>query len=182
MKKITSIVMITALIINLTACGLTKSDSTVSLTHYCLNTVVTITIYSYAGEEDSEDIINECFGLCNHYEKLFSNTIEDSDVSKINNSHGQPTEVNQVVSQIINDSLKYSQMSDGAFDITIAPLSSLWNIEGDNPTVPTDDAIQTALKHINYQNLSIEEDIVTLADPDAQIDLGGIAKALLPTN
>lgn len=179
MKKIINIVIIITLVINLTACGLTKSDSTVSLTHYCLNTVVTITIYSYAGEEDSEDIINECFGFCNHYEKLFSRTVKDSDISKINNSHGQPTEVHQVVSKVINDSLKYSQLSNGAFDITIAPLTTLWNIEDDNPSVPSEDAIQEALKHINYQNISVENDIVTLADPDAQLDLGGITKGFI---
>lgn len=179
MKKIINIVIIITLVINLTACGLTKSDSTVSLTHYCLNTVVTITIYSYAGEEDAEDIINECFGFCNHYEKLFSRTVKDSDISKINNSHGQPTEVHQVVSKVINDSLKYSQLSNGAFDITIAPLTTLWNIEDDNPSVPSEDAIQEALKHINYQNISVEDHIVTLADPDAQLDLGGIAKGFI---
>lgn len=148
----------------------------VSLTNYSFDTAVTITIYDYAGEEDAEDIINGCFGLCNHYESLFSRTIEDSDVSKINQSGGEKTEVHQVVSEIIKDSLEYSKLSDGAFDITVAPLTSLWNINENTGIIPSKKEIHSALKHIDYHVISVDEEFVSLSDSDAQIDLGGIAK------
>ncbi|MFQ9515290.1 MAG: FAD:protein FMN transferase [Eubacterium sp.] len=178
MKKISGFIVIIILMMNLTACG-TASDTKVSLTNYCFDTTVTITIYSYSGESDAEDIINGCFGLCNHYESLLSRTIEDSDVSKINNSNGQPTEVQQIVAQIINDSLEYSRLSDGAFDITIAPLTSLWDIKNNTGTIPSDQNINSALKHIDYNTISVDEEFVTLSDKKAQIDLGGIAKGFV---
>lgn len=179
MKKITGIILTIVMTLNLTACNLTEKDSAVSLTHFCLDTVVTITIYSHAGEEDAKDIINQCFGLCNHYEKLFSRTIADSDVSKINNSNGKPVEVNHVVAEVIENSLEYSRLSEGAFDVTVAPLSILWNFNGENTTVPIDKDIKDALIHVNYKNITIDEDFVTLSDSEAQIDLGGIAKGFI---
>lgn len=179
MKKSANLSIITILtfsiIFCLTACG-TAKDSTSELTGYCFDTTITITIYDHAGEEDAEDIINGCFGLCNHYETLFSRTIEDSDISKINSSNGQKTEVHQVVSDIIEDSLEYSRLSDGAFDITIAPLTSLWDINNNTGIIPSEDAISSALSHVNYNSISVDTDSVTLSDADAQIDLGGIAK------
>ena len=143
------------------------------------NTVVTLTINSCSGDESADDIINECFGLCYNYEKLFSRTKDSSDVSAINNSNGQPVEVKPVVAELIEDSIYYSELSNGAFDITIAPLSILWNITGDNPSVPSSDDITNALSHVNYENISVNDSTVTLADPEAKIDLGGIAKGFV---
>lgn len=175
MKKLICLILAVILLMSLTACQ-TSSETEVSLTSYCFDTTITITIYSYAGEEDADDIINQCFGLCNHYETLFSRTLDDSDISHINNSDGQKTEVHQVVAEIISNSLEYSRLSGGAFDITIAPLTSLWDINNNTGTIPSEDDIHSALNHIDYNTISVDEEFVTLSDPDAQIDLGGIAK------
>ena len=63
---------------------------------FCFDTTITITIYEYAGESEAQDIINECFGLCNHYDKMFSTTKKDSDISKINQSKTKGCKVNHV--------------------------------------------------------------------------------------
>lgn len=175
MKKLLSFILIIIFMINLTACKIT-SDSPVSLTNYCFDTAVTITIYDYSGEEDVEDVINECFGLCNHYDALLSRTNEESDVSRLNNSNGEKTEVQHVVSEIVSDSIEYSKLSDGAFDITIAPLTSLWDIKNNTGIIPSKKEIKSALKRINYNNIIVEDDFVTLTSKDTQIDLGAIAK------
>lgn len=182
MKKMknTSIIMVLffCLTINITACN-SKPPSPVSLSNFYFDTAITITIYNVSSREDATKIINECFEQCKEYENLFSRTVKDSDISKINTANGSQTTVHPAVTEIIRDSLKYSQLSHGAFDITIAPLTALWNIEGNNPSVPSHKAIQEALKHISYQNISVGENLITLADPDAQIDLGGIAKGYI---
>lgn len=56
---------------------------------FYFNTVITITLY---GEENAS-YIDDCFKLASHYENLFSNTIADSDISKINNAGGTPVTV-----------------------------------------------------------------------------------------
>ena len=85
------------------------------------------------------------FGLCNHYDKMFSTTKKDSDISKINQSKTKGCKVNHVVSDVIKDSIKYSKKSKGAFDVTIGELSDMWNVTGDNPTVPDDKKLKKPL-------------------------------------
>ncbi len=181
MKKLINLLIIFILIFVFTSCSNQENTQT-SLTNFYFDTSVTITIYDMDNSDSdlqASDIINECFSLCNHYEQIFSRTIETSDISKINNSNGKTTEVNQVVCQLIEDSIHYSQITNGAFDITIAPVSILWNIDGENANIPSDKQIKKAMKHVNYKNISINNDTVTLSDPDAKIDMGAIVKGFV---
>lgn len=171
-----ALLMITS---SFTGCTSTESSTQHSLSQECFNTVITLTINSTSGDESAEDIINECFGLCFQYERLFSKTIETSDVNIINTSQGQAVEVNPVVASLIEDSLYYSELSNGTFDITVAPLSNLWNFTGDTHQVPSDEDITKSLSYVNYKNISVEENVVTLSNSNAQIDLGGIAKGFV---
>lgn len=178
MKKLTILTFIAILIFNLTACG--KSDNQpVSSTNFYFDTSVTITIYDWDSDAEPESVIKECFAMCNHYDKLFSRTYTDSDVSKINNSNGKSIEVNSVVSEVIEDGIKYGNLTDGAFDITIAPLSSLWNIGNQNADIPSETDIEEALPWINYRNITVDNDNIKLKLPNAKIDLGGIAKGFI---
>lgn len=61
--------------------------------------------------------------------------------------------------------------SEGAFDVTIAPLSWLWNIEGEHPTVPDEADIDRALKQVGYDRLQRGEKGV-------QLDLGAVGKGI----
>lgn len=180
MKKLTILTFILVLIFNLTACGDSESgDNTVSLTNFYFDTSVTITIYDCDSDMDPENIIKECFAMCNHYDKLFGRTYAESDVSKINDSSGKSIEVNSVVAEVIEDGIKYGDLTGGAFDITIAPITSLWNIGTDKAAVPADTAINVALKSVNYKKITINNDKVKLSDSNAKIDLGGIAKGFI---
>lgn len=81
---------------------------------------------------------------------------------------------------MLNLALDFSRLTDGAFDMTVAPVMDLWDFTGSAPhTLPDPDALQESLQHVDYQTVSIEDDLVTLADPDAALDLGGIAKGYI---
>ena len=178
MKKLTILTFILVIIFNFTACRKSE-DNSVSLTSFYFDTSVTITIYDWDGHLDPENIIKECFAMCNHYDKLFSRTYSDSDISKINNGNGKPVEVNSVVSEVIKDGINYGELTNGAFDITIAPLTILWNIGNKNAAIPSDSKIKKALKHVDYKNIVVNNDKIKLADSQAKIDLGGIAKGFI---
>ena len=109
-------------------------------------------------------IINECFGLYNHYDKMFSTTKKDSDISKINQSKTKGCKVNHVVSDIIKDSIKYSKNQMEHLMLQLGELSDMWNVTGDNPTVPDDKKIKEAIKHVGYKNIKCEDEKVTLKD------------------
>lgn len=154
-------------------------EKTVSLTDFYFDTVVSITIYDGNTDKSFNDIINSCFEKCADFEKIISKAISDSETSKINTSAGQTIEISDTEAELIAKSLYYSNLTDGAFDITIEPLSTLWNFGHDSAKVPSDNEIRHALSHVNYKNVQLAGNNITLKDTDASIDLGGIAKGFI---
>ena len=151
------------------------SKMPLSKTGFYFDTIVTITLY----DTQDENILKECFSLCADFEKKLSRTIADSEISRINDAAGQPVEVSDLTIEVIKKGIYYSELTSGAFDITIAPLSSLWDFKSSKPILPSQVQIDEALTHVNYQTIKIEKNTVTLMDPKAAIDLGGIAKGYM---
>ncbi|HJA12195.1 MAG TPA: FAD:protein FMN transferase [Candidatus Mediterraneibacter merdipullorum] len=128
----------------------------------------------------TQDIMDRCGELCAYYEGLFSATIDTSDVSKINRAHGQPVTVSEETAELIETGIAYGELSDGRFDITIASASALWDFtENTEKVLPDGDAFREAVSHIDYRCVRVEGNTVTLTDPDARLDLGGIAKGYI---
>ena len=139
------------------------------------DTVITITLY----DADQVSLIDKCFEMADHYEKLFSRTIPDSDVSRINAANGEFVTVDEETLGLIEYGLHYCEISDGRFDITIGALSDLWDITNNPGIVPEEEKIRNALDTIGYQNLLIEGNQVALTDAGTRLDLGGIAKGYI---
>ncbi|MFS8500517.1 MAG: FAD:protein FMN transferase [Caldicoprobacter sp.] len=143
---------------------------------FALNTWVNIRIY--AGK-NGPDILDKAIKRIEEIESRMSVTIQDSDVSRINSSAGkQPVKVHDDTFEVIKKALKYAEMSNGAFDITIYPIVKLWGITSEHPRMPTDAEIQDKLKLVDYRNVVLDEKgkTVYLKEPGMGIDLGAIAK------
>ena len=158
------------------------SGESISKSGFYFNTVITVTLY---GTKD-ESLLDDCFSLADTYENYFSNTIADSDVSKINAADGAPVTVHEETAELIKKGLYYGDLSNGKFDITIGKLSDLWDIstkalldQTDVSMIPSDDEVKEALTTVDYQNVVVDGNTVTLKDPSAKIDLGGIAKGYI---
>jgi len=176
MKKLFAFILI---IISFSISGCSSNQEAVSQSAFMLDTVSTITLYQYPKDKDPNKLINECFSLCSEYEKMLSKTIETSDISKINSSDGNPIEVNNQTIELLMLSNEIYEASEGTFDITIAPLTSLWDFKSETPTLPDDSKIKEALTHVGIENIEIDGNTVTLKDPYSSIDLGGIAKGFI---
>ena len=150
--------------------------SPVSATEFVLNTVSTISIYGYEDEEAAQEVIDEAFGVCREYERLLSRTAEGSDVWNINHSGGKPVKVSEDTLYLLELSKEYGDLSGGAFDVTLGKISEMWDFSGENPSVPPAEDIAEAISHTGYENIVISDEGVYLADPEAHVDLGGIAK------
>ena len=137
-------------------------------TRFLLDTIVSL-------QADCDDkTLEEAFELCAQYEKILSRTAEESDVFKINNLNGA-VEVSKDTSYLVKRSLYYSELTNGAFDITIAPVSMLWDFSGD--VVPDRSEIAAALRSVDYHSVSVDGDIVNTNGK--KIDLGAIAKGYI---
>lgn len=142
-----------------------------SLTLFLFDTVIQISALC------APELMDRISERCRFFEERFSRTKEGSDIWNINQAHGAPVEVSEETARCIEASLAYSEASGGLFDISIGAVSSLWDfVEG---IKPDDDAIKEAVKHVDYRTISVDGTTVTLADPDAMLDLGGIAKGFI---
>lgn len=142
-----------------------------SLTLFLFDTVIQISALC------APELMDRISERCRFFEDRFSRTKEGSDIWNINQAHGAPVEVSEETARCIEASLAYSEASGGLFDISIGAVSSLWDfVEG---IKPDDDAIKEAVKHVDYRTISVDGTTVTLTDPDAMLDLGGIAKGFI---
>lgn len=153
----------------------TSNAEKISVTGLYFDTVIQIDAW---GTDPS--ILEECLELCEKYENKFSNTIKTSEISQINHANGKAVTVSDDTIELLQKGIAYGELTNGKFDITISSVSDLWDFT-DNPDklIPNEKSIQEALTHVNYKNIQIEGNAVTLTDPDTKIDLGGIAKGYI---
>ena len=159
------------------------SQEPVSATAIKLNTAVTVTIY----DSQDRELLTECMNLCDKYEKIFSRTASDSELYQLNHRELTPVagtedtfQVSNPLAELIRKGLYYSELSEGAFDIAIEPLTSLWDFTAEDPQVPEDRLIQEALTKCDYHNVSVSDNNeVILKTEDTAIELGAIAKGYI---
>nr|WP_324613905.1 FAD:protein FMN transferase [Mediterraneibacter catenae] len=159
----------------LTGCSTPPKSESLTMNGMYFDTVVQIEAWGA-----SQEIMDHCRQMCEEYEQILSATIDTSEISEINHAKGQPVTVSDETAELIVKGIEYGDLSGGLFDITIEPASSLWNFT-DNPEgeLPDEDALAEAVSHIDYRCIQVEGNTVTLTDPEAQIDLGGIAKGYI---
>ena len=174
----------------------TTGNEPINISSIKLNTAVQITIY------DSQDkaLLDDCLALCDKYELVFSRTNEKSELYKLNhrkntsdkdpNADGQTTpypvsgtadtwHISEDLASLLSQGLSITRESDGAFDIAIAPLTSLWDFTAEDPKVPDDAAIQKALPLCSSDGVTIDGQDITLPSDDIQFDVGAIAKGYI---
>jgi len=197
--------------------GSGKNNKELVKTGFAFNTTYTITLNSGG----SGELLDECVSKCASYEKIFSRTLEKSELYNINeiskaylqvknnpgkkdigiskaeediksniapgnttrfniNSDGSISfDVSEMMYGILEKGLYYSELSEGRFDITIEPESSLWDFTADNPEVPEDTDIKKAVKLVDYNNASLKDGKLIFKIPGMGIELGAIAKGYI---
>lgn len=175
LRKLTLILAALAVTFSCTSCE-AKNQEPVSEWRLLLDTICTITLY----EPRDRALAIEALDLCQEYEKLFSVTIEDSDVWRINHAEGAPVTVSPQTTELICMGLNFGILSGGMFDITIGGLTSLWNFKGD-PAVPAAEDINAALSSVDFRSVIVSknENTVQVKNSEARLDLGGIAKGFI---
>lgn len=173
-RSLCCILLIFLFTLNLCSCS-GKQTEKYSKSGTYFDTVISITLY----DKNKASLIDDCFEMADHYEKLFSRTVPDSDVSRINDAKGDFVTVDDETLELINYGLHYCEISEGKFDITIGALSDLWDITENPGVIPEEEKIQEALGTIGYENIQIQGNQAALTQAGAKLDLGGIAKGYI---
>ena len=156
-------------------CGTPLGTESLKMTGIYFDTVIQIEAWG-AGR----DVLDHCEEICTFYEELLSPSIGTSEVSEINRAQGAPVTVSEETADLLRKGIRYGELSGGKFDITIASASDLWDFKDNTDgTLPDSEALEEAVSHIDYRCVEIDGNTVTLTDPEAKIDLGGIAKGYI---
>jgi thiamine biosynthesis lipoprotein len=84
--------------------------------------------------------------------------------------------VNEMFEQVFNKAQYVSQETDGAFDITVAPLVNLWGFGFKTGENPSKQKIDSLMQYIGYQTVSLNNKKVRKVHPNTMLDAAAIAK------
>jgi len=144
-------------------------DRPLKRTEMIMGTVVEITVVP-----PNQEAIKEAFDAIKEVDQLMSTYKPESEVS-ILNRQGQ-NRLSSQTSRIIQEAIKFSEVTNGAFDITCRPLINLWKTAKKEEKIPTLKEIEEARSLVSYKKIILQGDVVKFQEPGMQIDLGGIAK------
>lgn len=113
-------------------------------------------------------------------EKLLTTFNEGSQTHLINENAGiMPVKVDREVFDLIERSLKISQITDGYFDISYGGIDkSFWNFDLEMKKLPNPEIILSQLKLVDYRNVLLNREMQTvfLKEKGMRIGFGGIGK------
>lgn len=128
------------------------------------------TVFYQTAVGGDETLFADTARLLNEEELLFSRTLPESQLYKLN-LEGRAT-VSRELFLVVEEALRLSEQTGGAFDPTLAALSDLWDFT--KAVVPSEADIQEARKQAGPQKVTLEGE--TLSTGGTTLDLGGIAK------
>lgn len=172
--------MAAAVFISICGCSRVTPSSTKYIAQgYALNTYVKVTLYG----SGSDEIAGRAVDMCSEYERIFSRTDEDSMLYRLNNA-GSLTRKEAAddkgfdeLTALVRSGIEYGKLTDGALDITIEPVSSLWKFGTDEAALPDAGQIADALTKVDYSKVEVTDDFIELNG--CRLDLGATAKGYI---
>ena len=180
-------ILCTVIIILLTAILLFFSKNyknqnyTVTNNGFFFDTFVTITIFDHdiSKKENYENLLIQAINMCSEYEKLFSYTLKDSELYTINHSSNNNVHISVKMYDILEKSIYYTSLTNGAFNIYLGELWEMWDFN--KHQIPSEEAIVTSLKKLKTNTPTLLEsslEYYTSTDKP-YIHLGAIAKGYI---
>jgi FAD:protein FMN transferase len=127
----------------------------------------------------AEKAAEDAFAAIERVDNLMSDFKDDSDIGIVNKEAFQrPVQVSDSTFEVIQRSIGFSKLSDGAFDITVGPLVALFRREKETQIAATKEEIEQAKSKTGYEKLVLDEANRTIrfTVEGMKLDLGGIAK------
>ncbi|MDR3255899.1 MAG: FAD:protein FMN transferase [Synergistaceae bacterium] len=146
-----------------------------------MDTLVSVSVHSRKSADELDRILDGAFELIASLDKKLSMHDASSDISRANAGAGSSgVSVSPEVFGLLFQALRIAEISGGAFDPTVGPLSVLWRAgDRDNPRDEPPDAaeIASALSLVGCGMLSLRApDEISLEKAGMKLDLGGVAK------
>jgi len=165
----------------LAACEPAPPDPTVRITGSTMGTGYDLKLVPEPGQTVPADFKNRVEELLARVNRQMSTYDPDSELSRFNrNPSTDWVAVSSELQQVIAEALRISELSGGAFDITVGPLVNLWGFgpEPRHDRVPSDEAIAQARERVGYWRLRVRDEPPALKKDraDLYVDLSAVAK------
>lgn len=122
-----------------------------------------------------EQALDNAFAEMQRIDHAFSPYKPASELSTVNRqAFDQPVSLSAELCGLIERSLQFSQLTQGAFDITFASVGFQYDYR--QAKKPSEQQLQQSLPAVNYRLITLENCTLRFADKRVKIDLGGIAK------
>jgi len=145
----------------------------------CMGTLCNIKVY-FGDENQAQKAIAAALDEMARLEGLMTTWRDDSEVSKINAAAGiSAVVVSPETFEVIKQSQHISELTEGAFDLTVGAFKGLWKFDEDNNgELPSPSDVRKRQRLVNYKDIVIDEaaHTVMLRRPGQRITLGGVAK------
>jgi len=175
LKRISVLVLILAIAVLFAACA----NKPVEKQAFLMGTNVTETVYG----KNAEQAANAGMSRIKQLESMMTINKDGGEINALNGmsnveEKGGDIKLSPETMFVLKTAKKYSELSGGAFDVTVGPLVKAWGIFTQNPKVLSEDEIKKLLPLVDYKSLSLNESDSTarLLKPGMVVDLGGIAK------
>ena len=160
-----AVLLFSMILFLLTSC----SNGVFSKDYWMMDTYCTVTLYGNNSAE-TEKLVSDTLKKCEN-----TLLLKDNSKSFFADSENCNISIQNDIYEMLEICLKVSELSDGKFDITIAPLTELWDIQ--NRTVPpTEDEIADAKSLIGYENIELTSETLILKKQGSGIDIGAVGK------
>ena len=108
---------------------------------------------SLSAEQNIDEVIAEITRI----ENLISDWKPTSQVSEVNQNAGiRPVKVDREVFELTQRALRFSEISDGGFDISFAAMDRIWKFDGSMTEMPSAEAIQKSVEKVGYKNIVLD--------------------------
>ena len=143
-----------------------------------MGTIFEVTVVA-SDDARAKEIAGKVFDEVERIEGLISEWRPTSEVSAINAAAGDhPVKVSPEVFDLLRRSVKVSELTEGAFDITWLTVGKLWDMKAEHPTKPSQQNIDALLSSTGYRNIVFDAGghSVFLKTKQTRIGLGGIGQ------
>lgn len=174
-----ALLVLVATVIILAIGGASATSGPVSDSTQLLGTILQITIHD---EGYDQRLIDRAFERVAEIERRMSTSEDDYETTEllaVNRAAGRESvAVSLDTFAVLQTAREFSELTAGAFDVTIWPLVRLWGIGSHGTSVPDEDLIATARELVDYRRLQLEPDgrLVALPEAGMGVDVGAIAK------
>ena len=149
------------------------SSKPVQRQFWAMDTVMSITAYG----KDAKNAVTAAVSRVNQLEGLLSRTRTGSEVSALYRNAPNAVPVSEDTLRILRLAQDWHQKTSGAFDVTIAPVTTAWGFGGSGEyQVPSPEKLEQLLPLVDGSSVLLTKTTAALPKKGMEIDLGGIAK------